>query len=282
MKKNFVLIIGAMKCGTSSLFYYLSEHPEIASSKNKEPHFFSHNHSLYTDMSRYQALWDWKPENKIAMEASTTYTMQPKYPNIAERIASVAMKENATFRFIYIMRHPFRRIESHIRHLLSEKIITTPKLVEEHINFSEYAMQLKAYVNAFGRDKLHLLLLEDLQQNPQLELSRICQFLDIDPNYEFQKTNVMRNSKDTLNLHPVIRQIYKMPAIKSVGNLISPQLRQKLYRPLSRQDSYQVQLSKEDKLYIIERLRLDLLELEKDYGIDLASKWGIEITTKSH
>jgi hypothetical protein len=281
MKKNFVLIIGAMKCGTSSLFYYLSEHPEIAPSKNKEPHFFSHNQSLFTDINRYQALWDWKPENKIAMEASTTYTMQPKYPNIAERIASVAMKENATFRFIYIMRNPFRRIESHIRHLLSEKIISAPKLIEEHINFTEYAMQLKAYVNAFGRDKLHLLLLEDLQQNPQLELSRICRFLDIDPDYEFQKTNVMRNSKDTLNLHPVIRQIYKMPAIKSLGNLISPQLRQKLYRPLSRQDSYQVKLSKEDKLYIVERLRSDLLELEKDYGIDLASKWGIEISTTS-
>lgn len=283
MKNNFVLIIGAMKSGTTSLFYYLSEHPEIAASKNKEPHFFSHSYSKDMDISKYQSLWDWKPENNIAMEASTTYTMQPKYPNIAERIASIAAeKEDTHFRFIYIIRHPFRRIESHIRHLVSEKIITKPKIIEEHINFSEYYRQIKAYIDVFGRDKIHLLVLEDLQQNPKAELRRICQFLDINPNYEFKKINVVRNSKDTLNLHPFIRQIYKTPAIKYLGNLIAPQLRQKLYRPLSRQNSCQVQLSQEDQVCIIERLTADLVELEKYFGIDLISKWELEKPAKSY
>ena len=65
-------------------------------------------------------------------------------------------------------------------HLLSEQIIDKPEIVEEHINFSEYTRQLQAYVDAFGRDKIHVMLLEDLQENPAVELRRVCEFLEID------------------------------------------------------------------------------------------------------
>ena len=96
-------------------FIIYQEHPEIAEAKNKEPHFFSYESSLATGMTGYQSLWNWTAENKIALEASTTYTMQPKYYNVAEKISEMAREENADFRFIYIMRQPFKRIESHIR-----------------------------------------------------------------------------------------------------------------------------------------------------------------------
>lgn len=124
MNNNFALIIGAMKCGTTSLFYYLSEHPQVSAAEDKEPHFFSDDCTFTKGITWYQSLWEWKPEHRIALEASTTYAMQPKYPNAAQRIAQL---ENAQFRFIYIMRHPFARIESHVRHLLAEGLLTRPK-----------------------------------------------------------------------------------------------------------------------------------------------------------
>ena len=40
MIKTFGLIIGAMKCGTTSLFHYLAEHPQVSPSSDKEPFFF--------------------------------------------------------------------------------------------------------------------------------------------------------------------------------------------------------------------------------------------------
>ncbi|NER51570.1 MAG: hypothetical protein F6J92_33995, partial [Symploca sp. SIO1A3] len=130
MKNNFAVIIGAMKCGTTSLFYYLSEHPQITAAKDKEPHFFSYDSNFAKGMSCYQALWDWQPEHLIALEASSTYTMHPKYLDVPERIAQV---KDAEFRFIYVMRHPFARIESHIRHLLSGGHQTTAEINEEHL-----------------------------------------------------------------------------------------------------------------------------------------------------
>ena len=53
MKKNFALIIGAMKSGTTSLFYYLTEHPEIAEAKDKEPHFFADDDKFAKGMDNY-------------------------------------------------------------------------------------------------------------------------------------------------------------------------------------------------------------------------------------
>lgn len=263
-----------MKCGTTSLFYYLSEHPQVAAAKDKEPHFFSNDRYFSKGMSWYQTLWEWKPENCIAIEASTTYTMQPKYPDAAKRIAEV---EDADFRFIYIIRNPLARIESHIRHLLSGGHLSKPEIIEEHIAFSEYAKQMDVYIQFFGRERLHLLLLEDLQKNPKAELRRICQFLQIDPDYEFKSISVVRNSKESLNLHPVLRKLYKNSALKSLGRLISPKIRQKLYKPLSRTDPYDVKLSEQDKATVLERLQPDLARLKVEYGIDVKGKWGLPI-----
>ncbi|MBE9039583.1 sulfotransferase [Oscillatoriales cyanobacterium LEGE 11467] len=274
MKNNFLLILGAMKCGTTSLFHYLSEHPQISPATNKEPHFFSEDRNLAKGMTWYRSLWDWKPQHIIAMEASTTYTMSPKYPNVPERIAQV---KDAEFRFIYIMRHPFKRIESHMRHLLSGGHQKTAEIIEEHLAFSEYAKQLDAYTKIFGKDRIYMLLLEDLTKNPKGELQKICQFLQIDPNFQFQNLQLILNSNKTLNLHPALRKLYKMPAVKSVSRLVPTQFRQKLYKPLSRKNSYEVKLSDRDKAFILQRLQPDLDRLETEYGIDIRSKWEFPI-----
>lgn len=268
---NFAVIMGAMKCGTTSLFYYLAEHPEIAPAKDKEPHFFAYKKKYESPIENYYKLWDWEAENTVALEASTTYTMHPKYGDVAARIAAV---DDANFKFIYILRHPFKRIESHIRHLISEGFQNKVEVIEEHLAFTEYARQLDFYRDKFGRDRIYVLLLENLQANPKEELRSICQFLEIDPDYEFQRLDVVRNSKDTLNLHPALRKIYKIPLVKSLGSLISPEIRQKLYQPLSRKQTLEVKLSDEEKAQVLQRLEPDLMRLQDEYGVDI-SKWGL-------
>ena len=90
MMDNFALIIGAAKSGTTSLFYYLAEHPEISSCSIKEPNFFTDDEKLSKGWGWYQNLWTWDSEiHKIAMEASTSYTKIPYFPNAAERIVKM-------------------------------------------------------------------------------------------------------------------------------------------------------------------------------------------------
>lgn len=85
----------------------------------------------------------------------------------------------------------------------------------------------------------------------------------------------MLNSQKTLNLHPVLRRLYNLPAVKSVGRLVPPQIRQKLYKPLSRSNPYNVQLSEKDKILILQRLQPEFDRLHTDYGIDVFQKWKL-------
>lgn len=76
MPNSRLFIVGAPKCGTTSLANWLSEHPDIYMSETKEPHYYSHdlrNRTIDTK-SEYEKLFVSAPENvKFLTEASTWY-----------------------------------------------------------------------------------------------------------------------------------------------------------------------------------------------------------------
>ncbi|MDP6909848.1 MAG: hypothetical protein QF371_10095, partial [Flavobacteriales bacterium] len=68
-----VIIIGAMKCGTSSLYAYLVKHPAICGCKVKEPDYFSSD----TEAAYLDLFPELNEGHKYVLDASTSYT---KYP----------------------------------------------------------------------------------------------------------------------------------------------------------------------------------------------------------
>jgi len=72
---KFAVIIGVFKAGTSSLYYYLSEHPVIAPCVIKEPNFFCMSNKFSRGIDSYKNLWEWDSKiHKYALEASHNYT----------------------------------------------------------------------------------------------------------------------------------------------------------------------------------------------------------------
>src|SRR5687767_556056 len=114
MIKNYLLIIGAMKSGTTTLFDYLSNHPQIAPCANKEPGFFAFDEFFDRGFSWYEEQFNFdSSRHSYAMEASTDYT---KFPYCNSTLEKLAASQPRQFKLIYIMRNPIRRIESHARH----------------------------------------------------------------------------------------------------------------------------------------------------------------------
>jgi len=268
------IIIGAMKSGTTSLYYYLTEHPEIAEAKDKEPHYFSMDKVYKRGARWYESLWDLEPSHKVMLEASTTYTMNPKYPATLDRLSEA---DSSNFKFIYVVRNPIKRVESHMRHMFAAGLVSSCEMIDDYIHYSEYARQLDAYVGKFGRDRILLLTLEELKAYPHETLKKACVFLGVNPNYEFQRVGTVMNSQQTLNLHPWIRAVYQNPMVKSIAKRISPSFRQALYKPLSRNRPIQTKLNDEQKELVLKTLTPDLLRLRDHYGINVTSSWGIEI-----
>ena len=84
---NF-FVVGAQKAGTTSLYYYLDQHPQIYMCPRKEPHFFQGEGSTFrwpgrrlapvTDLEDYQALFEGVSDEKAVGEASASYLYDPE------------------------------------------------------------------------------------------------------------------------------------------------------------------------------------------------------------
>ncbi|MEO0377748.1 MAG: sulfotransferase domain-containing protein [Cyanobacteria bacterium P01_A01_bin.17] len=200
--------------------------------------------------------------------------MYPRYLDVVKRIAQV---ERAEFRFIYIMRNPIDRIQSQMQHELADGVLQEAVVTEEQIAFSKYAMQLDTFAEAFGRDRLHLLLLEDLKQDPVSELRRLCEFLDIDVDYRFQTTAEVRNSREdpSVKLHPWVKKLYRVPAVNALSGLMPSAMKEKLYRPLANPQTFDVCLSEQQRADLWVQLKPDLERLEADYNFNVLHRWGV-------
>jgi len=279
MIHNFALIIGAMKCGTTSLFSYLAQHPQISACSAKEPCFFSRKDNWSKGFEWYQDLWGWdSTKHKIALEASSSYTRVPTYLNAAENISSV----NANFKFIYIVRNPIDRIESHYTHGHALGFPETKEplfkgLNNDLITTSLYARQIEEYYQRFPADSILLLKFEDLRNNPLNLLREVCRFLDVDVNYEFQELGTRHNANEgRIGYDPLWRSLRRIKQLRSVARLMPTQHKQMLHSLFGRKIEGNFKLSSEQRSFVLGELQEDLQRLSFQYGIDV-SCWGIEI-----
>ena len=268
---NFVLIIGSMKCGTTSLFDYLAQHPQICPCSIKEPNFFSSDENWQKGLDWYQNLWNWNPnQHTIALEASTHYTKIPKFPNAAARIAQT----QGNFKFIYMMRNPFERIESHYNHGQAVGWSTTKKskdniIDRQLIEVSMYFKQITEYYQRFPAKNILLLDFEKLKNEPLNLLHQVSSFLNIKPNYSWQNLDRVCNAGNQRIVYPKWlfylkpTSKYCPPLLKNLGRSVFGKKNQKKFV-----------LTAEQKQYIYQKLDKDLIKLQQNYSFD-TSNWSI-------
>lgn len=193
------LIIGAQKSGTTSLFLYLREHPQVYMSSLKEPDFFVNegkphtDRSLITTFEEYSALFaDAKDETAVG-EASPTYLHGETAP---ERIAHYLPHAQ----LIAILRNPADRAYSHWLHnsrngretldfqsaLLAEDARMKNGLVDEfgYRHKGEYHRHLERFYRLFGRTQIRAYLYEDLKESPQAMVKDLFGFLGVKDTFQ--------------------------------------------------------------------------------------------------
>ncbi|MGD1854733.1 MAG: sulfotransferase [Leptolyngbyaceae cyanobacterium] len=180
---NF-LVIGAMKCATSSLHEQLALQPGIFMTELKEPNFFSNDDQYAKGSKWYTSLFSPEETDILLGESSTHYTKLPTYPRTLDRITQ-DIPDASRLKFIYVMRHPIDRLVSQYIHEWSQRIIPTATDINaaihahpELVAYSKYNMQLQPYFSSFGKEKVLPVFFENLISQPQSELERICEFLE--------------------------------------------------------------------------------------------------------
>lgn len=278
---NFALIVGAMKSGTTSLFEILAQHPEVAPCRVKEPDFFSELANFERGWDWYRGLWDWKPGNHIALEASASYTKAPLWPEVPRRIASMP---DARFRFIYMVRHPLRRIESQARHSLFEGWGQSldAGIARDLLEFTRYSMQADQYMEIFPRSSLLIVVLEEFEKDPRTVLKRICGFLDIDAAFEFDDPERRYNKGDLYNLPSAWARLLRGGPLRRVADAVLPRSARHRIRDLvtgaATRDKPAIggrhELNADEVARVLSTLRPDLLRLRDHYEVDWERQWG--------
>ncbi len=273
--ENFALIIGAMKSGTTTLFDYLSQHPEICVCQPKEPNFFSCDRQWVQGWNWYQSLWKWNPSvHEIALDASNSYTKIPDWSNAAERISQI----KAEFKFIYIMRNPVERIESQYNFCKTfpgQHRLTFSEFMPHGIAVSKYAMQLDEYYKRFPCERILLLYFEDLKSRPMELVKKVCEFLNVAPSYNFQSLGKVSN--------PTVVESSLLGAIKSnkilhnlIMSIFTPNMRKIIKSPFILRKGKKFELSPEQREYILSELEEYMKKLKEKYGVAI-ERWGFEV-----
>ncbi len=294
---NF-LIIGAAKSGTTALYQYLKEHPQIYMSPVKEPKFFGlegekldfygpgderANHAVVTDIDAYQALFQGISNETAIGEASTWYLYSQKAPRQIQNYIPEA-------KLIAVLRNPVDRAYSNFLHQIRNNFETTTDffqaLREEdariHNNWRPfwhykqmgfYYVQLNRYFQIFPRKQIQVYLYEDFCNKPIEMLQSIFQFLDVDHTF-LPEVSIKYNIASIPKNRAVLNLLKKPNVAKSALKFLLPdQSCQDLRINIGKINSTpeKPQLSLQVRKQLIEEYREDILKLQELIQRDLSS-----------
>jgi hypothetical protein len=294
-----VIVAGAPKCGTTSLFRYLADHPDVCASKVKEtrylldanyPLFDPQNTFLRDGLSGYSRFFS-KGEAKarsVILEATPDYIYQNTPHEALNKFPSPP-------KVVFVFRQPSVRIlsyfnyaqnnlaqvpkdwsfESLVDQLLADSIPGEYPIVRELLRQSRYADYLQRWIETVGSNNVIALLFEELTQEPLPLMKDLARRIGLDSTfydgYEFPCENptiFIRNQ----NLHLIYRSLWdvKLPrTIRKLGGAI--------YRAINvasnsqrKVDAEQAQLRRLDREFVDANQRLAALT-----GLDL-SCWGVD------
>jgi Sulfotransferase domain len=179
------LIVGAMRCGTSSLNGYLRQHPQVAMGTPKEIHFFDREFERGLDWYRMHFTSD--PGVVAVGEATPNYLFDAAAPS---RIATTLPDA----RLVILLRNPVERSYSHYWHDRSRDKVEVPFAdavaaemagtgPHRYVDQSRYRGQIERLYASVDRDRVLVETFEDLTAQPGTVFASVCRHIGVDDTF---------------------------------------------------------------------------------------------------
>jgi len=225
------IVLGAPKAGTTSLYFYLKQHPQIFVPEIKEPGFLAFADAdlsqiefqsdtymrrvTITKLDKYSSIFESAGADQKKGDFSTVYLGSPQAPlNIAKYAPQAKM--------IAILRNPIERAFSNFMHRRNantetcgsflDAVRAEPERIRQnwyasyhYVRAGMYSAQLKAYLNLFRRDQIRVYLYEELKQIDWL-IKDLFEFIGVDPNVPID-TSVKFNTTGKIPRIPWLHRI---------------------------------------------------------------------------
>jgi len=235
---NF-LIIGSQSAGTTSVYNYLKQHPEVYVSPIKETNFFvsagqnpdilPHLSPKVTSLSAYHALFQDVANHKAVGEASPLYLVDPHaaegirhhIPN-AKLIAILRDPAERAYAAYWMRvrdgresRSFERAVEQELQGRLDDSLDFA---LRYYVRWGLYAAQLQAYLGLFDRAQLAIYLFDDLQADPAKLMAELFRFLEVDATF-VPDTSLRFNASGLSRsriLQPLFRKSFVTRALRRI------------------------------------------------------------------
>lgn len=281
-------LIGAAKAGTTSLYHYLGQHPEVFMCPIKEPNYFAHNEilsqglyygeSCVTSRSEYEALFAGVTDETAVGEASVSYLA---YPETAGRIRELLPDA----KIVVILRDPVVRAWSH--YLMDARLgivdMTFCDIVfrrgdsdklelcyQQYVELGMYWRHVSRYVSAFGANAVAVFFSEDLSAKPEELLETVCACIGTNPCWlpsDLRRRNVYRVPR-----HPGIGRLYASSRLRQVAKWMIPGSLARQVKALGLRAAESPTIPAQVASHLRQLYRSDVLCLQRFCGRDL-SHW---------
>lgn len=174
--------IGAQKCASSWTHDVLADHPQVGVAAAKELDFFSYHYEL--GHRWYESRFSPTGHTRVLGETSPSYFHEPAASDRARAF-------DPSFRILVSLRDPVERALSQHRHLARLGLLPADDLRFEsalasnptYVDQGRYHRHLSRWIGAFGRERVHVILMEDIAQDPAAVARDLYRFLGIDDNH---------------------------------------------------------------------------------------------------
>lgn len=233
-------LVGAPKAGTTSIYNYLSQHPEIFTPTVKEPHFFAcpevkntyYEESFVDEIDDYLSLFSESSKGQKAGDFSTSYLHREK---AARRIKNMCPDAH----ILIVLRDPVERAISHylmdvrdgyqdnsLLDCISREGIDNECFYREYIDVGMYSGQVERYKNIFGDRRVKVLMFNDLVNETDKTLYEIEHHIDVDKNVNI-KTDKNYNNYQRIKYEP-IKTLLNSGFVKKISQNIPVRIREKM------------------------------------------------------
>ena len=286
MIRDHILIIGAMKSGTTTLFDQLAADPRIAGAQPKEAGFLAFEEVFAQGWDWYDALHGFEPDtHAYALDGSTDYTKHPFATEVRRRMATAPERR---FKLIYVLRDPLDRLESHARHTQLYKMevgrFVSPRrdhsldagISPVNLAVSDYAAQLDQWSEEHARGDLFVTTTERLARDGAGLMAELAGFLSLE-GLRWREDAAHANSADAQREeNPALVAAARLAPLRAAVKAVLPRaardaIKRGASRPMVAEGRFR--LTPEEKAKLRARYAPMLNRLESEYGVAVPQSW---------
>ncbi len=294
MKLPNFTIAGFAKCGTTSLYHYLEEHPEVFLPKRKELHYFTYDkvlrhkdkgpkdaemHKFHTrTFNEYKAQYTTVKAEKAIGDISPTYALYD------DGLVYLKNTLGADTKMIVVVRDPIKRAYSNYLHLIRENRETesfydalqleSERQEKGYSNFwyykfiSSYYQHIKRLKGQF--EDVLVVTFEEFMQNPEKGIKEIYSFLEVDDTFIPENIGTRFNPGGLYKKNILTSFIFERSKLNSFVKSIIPlnsRVKKIAHSVTNKFKTETPPVDKKSEEFLVDYFKSDVLKLKSEFGV---------------